>query len=130
MSALATGLCHECSCHINPPCGQCENCNHPDGDLCPEGDCQNCECVERPVYVPYVPTDADRFRWMMNAWRETVRYRCKPYSRKEWGYASVTYTIRPEVNGERLKLVVDELIASHTYFGHRMVGRSLTIFVD
>lgn len=37
-------LCHECSCHLNPPCGACENCNHASGDItdCPN-DCQECE---------------------------------------------------------------------------------------
>lgn len=61
---------------------------------------------------------------------EAMQYVGKPYSKKEWGYASVSYTIRPEVNGERLQRVVGELIAKHTYFGHRQVGRFLTIYVD
>lgn len=34
--------CHECSCHISPPCGQCENCKHWDAPDC-ENDCQGCE---------------------------------------------------------------------------------------
>lgn len=35
---------HECSCHLSPPCGRCENCSHPGGDFddtC-EFDCQEC----------------------------------------------------------------------------------------
>ena len=34
--------CHECSCHINPPCGACENCKHWDEPDC-DNDCQDCE---------------------------------------------------------------------------------------
>lgn len=34
--------CHDCSCHINPPCGGCENCKHADYPECPN-DCQDCE---------------------------------------------------------------------------------------
>lgn len=34
--------CHSCSCHINPPCGACENCAHYDHPNCPN-DCQDCE---------------------------------------------------------------------------------------
>lgn len=36
------GDCHECRCHVNPPCGACENCKHWDVDDCPN-DCQLCE---------------------------------------------------------------------------------------
>lgn len=34
--------CHNCSCHINPPCGECENCKHWDVTDCPN-DCQDCD---------------------------------------------------------------------------------------
>lgn len=36
--------CHECSCHINPPCSRCENCKHGAGDIndCPN-DCEDCD---------------------------------------------------------------------------------------
>lgn len=33
---------HNCSCHINPPCSQCENCNHWDIEGC-DNDCQTCD---------------------------------------------------------------------------------------
>ncbi|QFG12938.1 hypothetical protein PBI_MIMI_271 [Arthrobacter phage Mimi] len=33
--------CHECSCHINPPCYACQNCNHWDVKGC-DHDCQDC----------------------------------------------------------------------------------------
>lgn len=36
--------CHGCSCHINPPCGRCENCKHGGGDITDcDNDCQTCE---------------------------------------------------------------------------------------
>lgn len=40
--------CHGCSCHINPPCGACENCVHWDIDDC-ENDCQTCTDHEEEV---------------------------------------------------------------------------------
>lgn len=36
--------CHECVCHLNPPCGWCENCKHLGGEITDcENDCQDCE---------------------------------------------------------------------------------------
>lgn len=124
--------CHPCSCHLSPPCGACENCTHPD-DVCPEGDCQNCECIDRNpprvAYVPRIPTarDAawDRRRKAHDAWGCTG----KPWSQWEWGYASVQYTLRP-MTPENHARVVAELCRKHTYFGHRLNGRLLTIYVD
>ena len=34
--------CHDCSCHINPPCGACINCPHWNEPDC-DKDCQECE---------------------------------------------------------------------------------------
>lgn len=34
--------CHECNCHLHPPCGACEKCVHWDVEGC-ENDCQTCE---------------------------------------------------------------------------------------
>lgn len=36
--------CHECRCHISPPCSACENCTHYDGrgDNC-ENPCRDCQ---------------------------------------------------------------------------------------
>lgn len=42
VQALTSKRCHDCSCHINPPCGKCENCVHIDYPECPN-DCQECE---------------------------------------------------------------------------------------
>lgn len=80
------------------------------------------------------PTAEDYARWAKEReWEEWVRknaYRCKPYSRMEWGYASVRYTIR-KMSRENTDRVVKELIASHTYFGHRWdPGKVLVIYVD
>lgn len=33
--------CHDCRCHIAPPCSQCVDCRHVDVDDCEE-DCQDC----------------------------------------------------------------------------------------
>lgn len=33
---------HNCSCHINPPCSNCENCKHWDEPDC-DNDCQDCD---------------------------------------------------------------------------------------
>lgn len=45
--------CHECSCHINPPCGRCEECAHWDAEErgiedCPN-DCQECDEHEETI---------------------------------------------------------------------------------
>ena len=34
--------CHDCLCHITPPCWQCENCKHWDNPDC-DNDCQTCD---------------------------------------------------------------------------------------
>lgn len=36
--------CHDCSCHLHPPCHECVNCRHiePPQPDCPN-DCQECE---------------------------------------------------------------------------------------
>jgi len=66
-----------------------------------------------------------------SAWQRANQYVGKPWSLKEWGYACVKYTIRPQVTGERRKRVVAELTASHTYFGSRWDrGGVLVIYVD
>lgn len=38
--------CHDCSCHLNPPCGHCVNCAHADHPDCPN-DCQTCTDHEK-----------------------------------------------------------------------------------
>lgn len=44
--------CHDCSCHINPPCGRCVECKHWDYPDC-ENDCQDCEDhQETPAPAP------------------------------------------------------------------------------
>jgi hypothetical protein len=44
--------CHDCSCHINPPCGRCVECKHVDYPDC-ENDCQDCEDhQETPAQAP------------------------------------------------------------------------------
>ena len=40
--AKAYERCHDCACHIAPPCGSCENCKHADYPECTNG-CQDCE---------------------------------------------------------------------------------------
>lgn len=35
-------LCHSCSCHLDPPCGACENCGHMAGEIDCPNDCQDC----------------------------------------------------------------------------------------
>lgn len=39
--------CHDCSCHLSPPCSECEHCTHWDAEArgitdCPN-DCWDCE---------------------------------------------------------------------------------------
>ena len=34
--------CHNCQCHINAPCYECEMCAHWNTDDC-MNDCQNCD---------------------------------------------------------------------------------------
>lgn len=41
-SAVQETHSHNCSCHINPPCGSCENCKHWDEPDC-DNDCQDCD---------------------------------------------------------------------------------------
>ena len=129
-----SATCHDCSCHIAPPCSACVDCGHIDTTC--DGDCQTCDCIDRtPPPAPNLEQqEATRAYWEKNRARaamlESIQYVGRPYSRKEWSYASVHYTIRPEVNGERLPRVVASLIAKHTYFGHRLIGHRLTINVD
>lgn len=42
-TSTTTAPCHDCSCHRNPPCSNCENCLHMNGEIeCPN-DCRTCE---------------------------------------------------------------------------------------
>lgn len=34
--------CHDCSCHLDPPCSACENCAHMDGEIDCPNDCRDC----------------------------------------------------------------------------------------
>ena len=43
--------CHDCSCHISPPCGRCVECKHVDYPEC-ENDCQDCEDHQEPEPAP------------------------------------------------------------------------------
>ena len=36
-------LCHECTCFLNPPCSNCENCLHLGGEIDCDNDCRTCE---------------------------------------------------------------------------------------
>lgn len=40
--AVTSKPCHDCSCHVHPPCSACESCVHIDYPECPN-DCQDCE---------------------------------------------------------------------------------------
>lgn len=123
---------HDCSCHLSPPCGRCENCAHPDDDDCPENDCQNCACIDR---APRILSEAEKAMYARMRERYAMlsqyEYVARPYYLREWGYAEVRYFIRPEVNGERWKRVIDEIRSRHTSaFGFRVAGRVLTIYTD
>jgi hypothetical protein len=125
-----SALCHNCSCHLNPPCHGCVSCAHPDGDRCPEGDCQNCKCIirEEPVAAP---PRREIYRELRDRWdeEEALSYRCKPYYKREEGYAEVRYYLRP-MTPENKARVIAELIAKHTYFGHGWHKGALAIYVD
>lgn len=36
--------CHQCSCHLNPPCSNCENCAHASNEITDcDNDCDSCD---------------------------------------------------------------------------------------
>lgn len=75
--------CHDCSCHINPPCGRCENCQHADYPEC-ENDCQDCEDHQEEPAPPAPVHTTTCTDWVVNDQRGTTA-RCTCGWVDSWG---------------------------------------------
>lgn len=61
-ASVARERCHDCSCHINPPCGSCENCLHgDDAAWCPLN-CDDCMIHENDEILAFVTRLAEAMR--------------------------------------------------------------------